>query len=102
MAVPASSTYRRSIVAGSPALALMAFSCLRFRSDRLAAGDLDPLRIDPAAVLREQTRNHRPDVVGQTDAAERSHAGEHLVDLGIVAHGTAAEVGFDRSRRHRV
>ena len=45
-------------------------------SEVVAAGDLDVLRRDPAALVAEQGGDHHADVVGLADAAERGLGGE--------------------------
>ena len=69
----------------------------RSESHRLSAGHFDALAVDPAVVCTEQASDHGADVVRQADAAERRHAGECLVVMGDLAHGTAQEVGLDRA-----
>jgi len=77
-------------------------ACLISHSDALAAGHFDSLRVDPAVVLRKQACDHRPDVVWQAGAAEGGHVREQLVDVRVVADAAAAEIGLDRTGRHRV
>lgn len=62
------------------------------RSDALTARHLDPLRIDPTIVLAEQARDHRPNVVRQSDPTESSHVRKESVELRRIAHGAAEEV----------
>ncbi len=63
-----------------------------------AARDLDALGVDPAIVVGKQRGDHRADVVGLADAAERRHVRDVLVHLRIVADHAAAEIGRDGAR----
>ena len=50
-----------------------------------AAGDLDPLAVDPAIFLGKQRGDHLAAVIRLTDAAKRCHLRNALVDFGIIA-----------------
>ncbi len=65
------------------------------RSDRLAAGDFDSLRVHPAVVFGEEAGDHEADVIGKADATEGGEFGEGFVELGIVTDPAAAEIGLD-------
>ena len=60
-----------------------------------AAGDLDPLAVDPAIFFGKQRGDHLAAVIRLTDAAKRCHLRNALVDFGIIADHPAAEVGRD-------
>ena len=60
------------------------------------------MRVDPAVVLGQQRGDGGADVVGQAGPAERGDAGDEGVDLLVVAHRAAAEIGFDRAGGDRV
>lgn len=57
-------------------------------SDSHSAGNLDPLCVHPAMILRQQRGNHRPDVVGLAWSAKRGHSGNSLGNIRIIAHDT--------------
>lgn len=75
---------------------------LNGRSDRLPAGDFDPLGVDPAVVFGEESGDHEADVIGNAHTTEGGDAGDMIVELRVVADGTTAEIGFDRTRRDGV
>src|SRR3546814_16226389 len=62
-------------------------------SDSHSAGNLDPLCVHPAMILRQQRGNHRPDVVWLARSAKSGHPGNSLGDIRIIAHDTAADIG---------
>jgi hypothetical protein len=68
------------------------------RLDRHAARGLDALGVDPAIVLGQQRGDHRADVVGQPGTPQRGHVGDTHVQIGIVPHDAAAEIGGDSTR----
>ena len=66
------------------------------------ARDFDPLSREPAVLLGEQASDHRPDVVRHADAAHSRDRRDKLVELGVVAHRAATEIGFDRAGRYHI
>lgn len=71
-------------------------------SDSHSAGNLDPLCVHPAMILRQQRGNHRPDVVGLAWSAKRGHSGNSLGNIRIIAHDTPAEIGCNSAGRNAV
>lgn len=65
------------------------------RLDRLTSRHFDPLAVDPAIVGAKQARDHRADIVRQTNTAKRRHACKCRVVIGNVAHGAAKQIGLD-------
>ena len=65
--------------------------------NRHATRNFDALGVDPAIVVGQQRRDHGADIVRQSGATERRHVGDSLVEFGIVANNTAAEIGGDGS-----
>src|SRR3546814_17182970 len=71
-------------------------------SDSHSAGNLDPLCVHPAMILRQQRGNHRPDVVWLARSAKSGHPGNSLGDIRIIAHDTAAEIGCNSTGRNAI
>src|SRR4051794_31620225 len=55
-----------------------------FSSEVHSTGHFDSLCVDPAVLAAQQRRDHRADVFGQPDAAERRIAGDQLVHFRVV------------------
>src|SRR5262245_23521942 len=87
-------TFPRRFVIAPPVLSVTVIG-----SKHHAAGGFDALAGHPVIIVGQQRRDHRTDVVRNTDPAERGHAGDELVDRRVAPHDAAAEVGGDGARR---
>src|SRR3954453_17794667 len=67
-----------------------------------APRDFDSLSIDPTIIVSKQRCNHWPDVVWNSHATKCRHVSNPLVQVRVVAHHPAAEIGGDCSGGDRV
>src|SRR4029077_11116305 len=64
-----------------------------FLSERHSARYFDPLPVHPSVLIGEKRSNHRPHVIRHASASKSRHNHDALVNLRVVPHHAAAEVG---------
>jgi hypothetical protein len=74
-----------------PILACHIFCCVE--ASPACRRYFDPLPVHPSVLVGEKRSNHRPLVIRHASASKSRHIGDALVNLRVVPHHAAAEVG---------